>query len=161
MYLLATKPMAKFLRHLASHQEVSGLRTGLKFDFFSFKFFQIVQFFSHFCSCAFLWISANLEFISINFIMVQVPPVQIWSLWTLEVTYSWVDSHCDSLTENTPNASKNFSPIFLPKPKSLKFLEKNSLWVSAIRDFYHWHTSTQDPKTASPKAVKKEISFWL
>ena len=36
------------LRLLASHQEVYGLSTGLKFDFFSFKFFKIVQIFSHF-----------------------------------------------------------------------------------------------------------------
>ena len=43
------------------------MRTGLKSDFFSFKFFKIVRFFGHFCSCAFLSISTNLEFIPINF----------------------------------------------------------------------------------------------
>ena len=42
------------LEYMASHQEVSGLRTRLKFDVFSLNFFKIVQFFSHFCSCAFL-----------------------------------------------------------------------------------------------------------
>ena len=31
---------------------------------------------NHFCSCAFMQIDANLEFIPINFIMFQVPPVQ-------------------------------------------------------------------------------------
>jgi hypothetical protein len=31
---------------------------------------------SHFCSCAFLSISANLEFIPINFISLKVPPAQ-------------------------------------------------------------------------------------
>ena len=30
----------------------------------------------HFCSCAFMQIDANLEFIPINFIMFKVPPVQ-------------------------------------------------------------------------------------
>ena len=49
------------------------MRTGLKSDPFSFKFFIIVQFFfCHFCFCAFLSISANLEFISINFIAFKV-----------------------------------------------------------------------------------------
>ena len=39
MYLLATKPIAKYSQgHLASHQEVSGFRTGQKFDFFSAMF---------------------------------------------------------------------------------------------------------------------------
>ena len=46
--------------------------------------------------------------------------------------------HCikmgaDSLSENTPNASINFSPICLPKPKSLGYLKKSSLWVSVVR----------------------------
>ena len=38
----------------------------------------------------------------------------------------------DSPAENTLNASKNFSPKCLPKPKSSKFLKKNSLWVSVV-----------------------------
>ena len=40
----------------------------------------------------------------------------------------------DKLAENTPNAPKCFGPICLPKPKSLGFLKKNSLWVSVVRD---------------------------
>ena len=31
---------------------------------------------NHFCSCAFMQIDANLEFIPINSIMIKVPPVQ-------------------------------------------------------------------------------------
>ena len=49
-------------------------------------FCQIVQIFSHFCSCAFMLKSANLKFIPINFIMVQVPPVLIWCPWSLWFT---------------------------------------------------------------------------
>ena len=36
------------LRHLVSHQEVSGLRTGLKFDFFFFQIFQNCSIFQQF-----------------------------------------------------------------------------------------------------------------
>jgi hypothetical protein len=39
----------------------------------------------------------------------------------------------DNLTENTPNASKNFSPKCLPKPESSRFLKKSFLWVSVVR----------------------------
>ena len=39
----------------------------------------------------------------------------------------------DSLAENTPNASKSFSPKCLPQPKSSRFLKKSSLWVSVVR----------------------------
>ena len=39
-------------------------------------FCQIVQFISHFCSCAFMQIDANLELIPISFIIFKVPPVQ-------------------------------------------------------------------------------------
>ena len=35
----------------------------------------------------------------------------------------------DKLSENTPNASKYFGPICLPKPKSLGFSKKTSLGV--------------------------------
>ena len=44
----------------------------------------------------------------------------------------------DSPAENTPNASKNFSPKCLPKPKSSRFLKKKlslgvrSLWLQNI-----------------------------
>ena len=43
----------------------------------------------------------------------------------------------NSLAENTPNASKNFGPICLPKPKSFEFLKKSSVWVSAVRETSH------------------------
>ena len=43
----------------------------------------------------------------------------------------------DSLAQITPNASKNFSPKCLPKPKSLRFLKKSSLWVSVVRAVYN------------------------
>ena len=49
-------------------------------------FCQIVQFFSHFCSCAFMQIFENLDFTPIKLIVFKVPPVQFWSLWFLEVT---------------------------------------------------------------------------
>ena len=35
--------------------------------------------------------------------------------------------------ENTPNAPNIFGPICLPKPKSLRFSKKSSLWVSVVR----------------------------
>ena len=47
-----------------------------KIDRNELQILKIVQFFSHFCSCAFLSISANLEFIPINFIGFKVPPAQ-------------------------------------------------------------------------------------
>ena len=47
--------------------------TGTKMTHF---FCQIVQCFSHFCSCVFMQSFANLEFIPINFIGFKVPPVQ-------------------------------------------------------------------------------------
>ena len=57
-------------------------------------------------------------------------------------TFPWTrDSQCqnsaNSLAENTPNASKNFSPICLPKPKSFEFLKKKALWMSVVRDYYN------------------------
>ena len=39
----------------------------------------------------------------------------------------------DKSAENTPNAPKIFRPICLPKPKSLRFSKKSSLWVSVFR----------------------------
>ena len=39
----------------------------------------------------------------------------------------------DSSAENTQNAPQNVGPICLPKPKSLGFSKKNSLWVSVVR----------------------------
>ena len=39
----------------------------------------------------------------------------------------------DSWAENTPNASKHFSPKCLPKHKSSRFLKEISLWLSLIR----------------------------
>ena len=38
---------------------------------------------------------------------------------------------------NIPHASKYFSPKCLPKPKSFKFLKKNSLWASVVRVHVH------------------------
>ena len=43
----------------------------------------------------------------------------------------------DKLAKNTPNAPKFFGPICLPKPKSLGFSEKRSLWVSVVRALIH------------------------
>jgi hypothetical protein len=43
----------------------------------------------------------------------------------------------DSPAENTPNASKNFSPKYLPKLKSSRFLKESSLWVSVYRGVLH------------------------
>ena len=42
----------------------------------------------HFCSCALMPIDANLEFISINFIMFKVPLVQFWSSWAFGVAWA-------------------------------------------------------------------------
>ena len=58
------------------------------------------------------------------------------SLRFSDVPY-FLDSLCqnsaDSLAENTPNASKDFSPICQPKPESFEFLKKSSVWVSVVR----------------------------
>ena len=53
-----------------------------------------------------------------------------------QLHFSWMrDSQCqsnaNSLAENTPNASKKFSPICLPKSNS--FEKKSSLLVSVVR----------------------------
>ena len=48
------------------------------------------------------------------------------------VTHS-TKTGADKLAENTPNAPKIFIPICLPKPKSLGFSKKSSLWVSVVR----------------------------
>ena len=48
-----------------------------------------------------------------------------------------------SPAENTLNPSKHFSPKCLPKPKSLRFLKKSSLWVSVVRG-YRNHTKQND-----------------
>ena len=63
----------------------------------------------------------------------------------------WV---ADSPAENTPNASKNFSPKCLPKPKSLRFLKKSSLWVSVVRA---WNQSFDDLRAQS----FKQLYFFL
>ena len=44
----------------------------------------------------------------------------------------------DSPAEKIPNASKNFSPKYLSKPKCSKFLKKSSLWVSVVRKPIQW-----------------------
>ena len=56
------------------------LSTKVNFDIFSsFRFSKNPQIFKYFCSCAFLRISANLDFIAINLHWFKVPPVQFWS----------------------------------------------------------------------------------
>ena len=45
-----------------------------------------------------------------------------------------------TLARNTPNASKNFGPICLPKPKSFEFLKKSSVWVSVVRVCKYFHS---------------------
>ena len=79
VYFLASTPMVKW--SMASVQSSGGVwvenRAEIRFFFFSFKFFKIGQLFSHFCSCAFLSINANLEFIPINFISLKVPPARV------------------------------------------------------------------------------------
>ena len=63
-----------FLAHtwlVEADTTISGhfLRNMGEFWYFFFcQIFQNCSVFSHFCSCAFLWIFANLEFIPINFI---------------------------------------------------------------------------------------------
>ena len=50
------------------------------------------------------------------------------------------------MERNTTNASKNFSPICLPKLKSFEFLKKSSLWVSVVHCQNHiiwFHSSFQ------------------
>ena len=59
----------------------TGLSNDLNLYFFSFQIFKTVQFFSHFRSCAFSWIFANLEFIPINSIVFKVPPGQFQIYW--------------------------------------------------------------------------------
>ena len=59
--------------------------------------------------------------------------------------FPWTrDSQCkdssDSLPKNTPNASKNVSPICLPKPKSFEFFKRSSLWESVVRVPCDTHT---------------------
>ena len=50
----------------------------------------------------------------------------------------------DSLAENTPNASINFSPICLSKPKPFEFLKKSSRWMSVVRAYdFHWGYSNE------------------
>ena len=66
--------------------------------------------------------------------------------------FSWTrDSQCQnsaySLAKITPNASKHFSPICLPKPKSLGSLKKNSLcvrspWYREIKYLTSFYKST-------------------
>ena len=57
----------------------------------------------HFCSCAFMQIFANLEFIPINLIVFKVPPVQFWSPWS-----------------KTPRCSVNCLPfsMFITRPNN-------------------------------------------
>ena len=52
--------------------------------------------------------------------------------------HSQCQNSADSLAENTTNASKNFSPICLPKPKNFEFLKISSVWVSVVRAATYW-----------------------
>ena len=75
--------------------------------------------------------------------------ILFWELYVLDLKtkvfvgkrtryiFPWTrDSQCqnsaDRLAENIPIASKNFSPICLPKANSLGFLKKSSFWVSVV-----------------------------
>ena len=53
---------------------------------------------SHFCSCAFEQIFANLEFTPINIIVFKVPPVQFWSPWSMWFTWASWGLACTNLT---------------------------------------------------------------
>ena len=59
--------------------------------------------------------------------------------------FPWTrDSQCqnraNTLAKNTRNASKNVSPICLPKPKSFEFFKRSSLWESVVRVPCDTHT---------------------
>ena len=92
------------------------------------------------------------------------------------------DSQCqisaNSLAENTPNTSNNFSPICLPVPESFEFLKKSSLWMSVVRGHEHqvsrlYRTLRSKPRfksglqftylpTVFPPVVSVEtILFWI
>ena len=60
----------------------------------------------------------------------------------------------DSLAKNTLNASTNFSPICLPKPKSLGFLKRSSLCVSVVRDSNYLHSDGSN----LPPLIKIELT---
>ena len=65
----------------------------------------------------------------------------------------------DSLAENTPNASKHFSPKCLPKPKSWNFLKKAlSLWVTIVRGFKQ-PTEESSHSSAQLEREKKQKNF--
>ena len=78
--LLSTKLMAKWSRVPSQLSGGQKLSTKVNFDIFSSsQFSKIPQIFKYFCSCAFLRISANLDFIAINLHWFKGPPVQFWS----------------------------------------------------------------------------------
>ena len=57
-------------------------------------------------------------------------------------------THCtkmgaDTLAENTPNAPQIFGPICLPKPKSVGFSKRSSLWVSVVRGYMEEMASSE------------------
>ena len=86
--LLSTKLMAKWSRVPSQLSWGQKLSTKVNFDIFSsFQFSKIPQIFKYFCSCAFLPISANLDFIPINLHWFKGPPVQSWSFCWFEFTY--------------------------------------------------------------------------
>ena len=78
--LLSTKLLAKWSRVPSQLSWGKQLSTKVNFDIFSsFQLSKIPQIFKYFCSCAFLRISANLNFIAINLHWFKGPPVQFWS----------------------------------------------------------------------------------
>ena len=78
--LLSTKLMAKWSRVPSQLSWGQKLSTKVNFDIFSSsQFSKNPQIFKYFCSCAFLQISANLDFIAINLHWFKGPPVQFWS----------------------------------------------------------------------------------
>ena len=78
--LLSTKLMAKWSRVPSQLSWGQKLSTKVNFDIFSSsQFSKNPQIFKYFCSCAFLQISANLDFIAINLNWFKGPLVQFWS----------------------------------------------------------------------------------
>ena len=86
------------------------------------------------------------------------------STWTTVLHFPMHKTQCQNstniLAENTTNASENFSPICLPKPKSFEFLKKKLSWgvrspcskVSYFwrRFFKHFHGQNRTNKKLDP-----------
>ena len=113
------------------------------FFFLSVKFFKIVQFFSHFCSCAFLQIFANLEFILIHFYHVQStssPILKSLMYWGHLVQGSGlIPTVVDLKSDKSPNyfiwCQRNTTSSVLPCPI---FLVEPDKYIYC--DVYIWNT---------------------